>query len=333
MVGIIDRTGNLFHPLFWWYRRSVEEIKGDFSAIDLIGRLLGCYQVQARIGVGGMGEVYRALDTKLGRHVAVKVLPSRSVGDSGHMARFQREARLLATLNHPHIGAIYGFESFGDIHALILELIDGDTLADRVRFGPIPVKDTIQIANQIAEALDAAHSRGIVHRDLKPGNIKITPQSIVKVLDFGLAKAVTGDPDAAADTDQHETVSVNTEVGIILGTPAFMSPEQARGEPTDKRTDIWAFGCVLYQMLTGRSAFGRNSTIETLAAIVEGEPDLTALPLTRPLVSAGSWLTALKKTRSAVCATSATPSRCSMKKTRPLATSELWQPPKTLAGI
>jgi hypothetical protein len=282
VVGIIDRTGNLFHPLFWWYRRSVKEIKGDFSAVDLIGRLLGCYQVQARIGVGGMGEVYRALDTKLGRHVAVKILPSRSVGDSGHMARFQREARLLATLNHPHIGAIYGFESFGDIHALILELIDGDTLADRVRFGPLPVKDTIQIANQIAEALDAAHSRGIVHRDLKPGNIKITPQSIVKVLDFGLAKAVSGDPDAAADTEQHETVSVNTEVGIILGTPAFMSPEQARGEPTDKRTDIWAFGCVLYQMLTGRSAFGRNSTIDTLAAIVEGEPDLTALPLNTP---------------------------------------------------
>jgi eukaryotic-like serine/threonine-protein kinase len=261
----------------------VAKIVGDVSEVDLIGRLLGSYQVQARIGVGGMGKVYRALDTRLGRDVAIKILPSRSANDASLMARFQREARLLATLNHPHIGAIYGFESSGDIHALILELIDGDTLADRLRLGPIPVRDTILIANQIAEALDAAHSKGVVHRDLKPANIMITPQSVVKVLDFGLAKAVSGDPDAVADINQHETVNANTtEVGLILGTPTFMSPEQARGEPTDKRTDIWAFGCVLYQMLTCQSAFGRENMIDTLAAIVEGEPDLSALPPNTP---------------------------------------------------
>ena len=259
------------------------EIEGDVSATDLSGRRFGFYQVQARIGVGGMGEVYRALDTKLGRDVAIKILPSRSVGDSSLMARFRREARLLATLNHPHIGAIYGFESEGDIHALILELIEGDTLADRLRSGPIPLKETVLIATQIAEALDAAHSKGIVHRDLKPGNIKITSQSVVKVLDFGLAKAVSGDPDAVVETDKLETVTLSlTEVGVILGTPAFMSPEQARGKPTDKRTDIWAFGCILYEMLTGDSAFGRDNMTDTLAAIIETEPDLSALPPDTP---------------------------------------------------
>ena len=260
----------------------VAELVGDVSPVDLIGRLLGPYQVQARIGVGGMGEVYRALDTRLARNVAVKILPARSLNDPSLMERFHREARLLATLNHPHIGAIYGFESCGDIHALILELIDGDTLADRLRFGPIPVKDAVHIANQIAEALDAAHSKGIVHRDLKPANIKITPQSVVKVLDFGLAKAVAGDPDAA-ERNHDQTLSANTtEIGLILGTPAFMSPEQARGEPSDKRTDIWAFGCVVFEMLTCQSAFGRGNMIDTLAAIIEGEPDLSALPPNTP---------------------------------------------------
>jgi serine/threonine protein kinase len=265
----------------------VAQIEGDTHESALTGRLLGIYQVQERIGVGGMGEVYRARDTRLDRDVAVKILrprsPSDSIPDPSHIARFGREARLLATLNHPHIGAIYGFETDGDRHALILELVEGDTLADRLRFGPIPLKDTLLIAGQVAEALDAAHCKGVVHRDLKPANIKITPQSVVKVLDFGLAKAVSGDSDAAIPLNQRETVNFNTtQVGMILGTPAYMSPEQARGEPIDKRTDLWAFGCVLYQMLTGRSAFGRDSIIDTLAAIVEGEPDLAALPPNTP---------------------------------------------------
>ena len=259
------------------------EIVGSASKGDLIGRCLGSYQVQALIGVGGMGEVYRALDTRLGRAVAVKILPSRSAKDASLIARFQREARLLATLNHPHIGAIYGFESTDEVHALILELIDGETLGDRLRRGPVPVKEAIRIANQIAEALDAAHSKGIIHRDLKPANIKITPQAVVKVLDFGLAKAVVADIAAVGNVDQDETASVNTtEVGLILGTPGFMSPEQVRGEATDKRTDIWAFGCVLYQMLTGRHAFRRVNTIDTLTAIIENEPDLTLLPPNTP---------------------------------------------------
>jgi hypothetical protein len=259
------------------YRYCVAEID-DKSGLDLSGRLLGVYQVQAPIGVGGMGEVYRAVDIKLGRSVAIKILPSHSMSDPALVARFQREARLLATINHPHIGAIYGFETSGDVHALILELIEGDTLSDRLRLGAIPLKDALSIAGQIAEALDAAHSKGIVHRDLKPANIKITPQSVVKVLDFGIAKAVSGD--FAWDDD--DAPNGTTQIGTIIGTPAFMSPEQARGEVTDKRTDIWAFGCVLYQMLTGRSAFERTTMIDTLAAIVEGEPDLSALPPNTP---------------------------------------------------
>jgi eukaryotic-like serine/threonine-protein kinase len=269
----------------------VAQIEGGTDESSLTGRLLGIYQVQERIGVGGMGEVYRARDTRLDRDVAVKILrrprsPSDSNPDPSQIARFRREARLLATLNHPHIGAIYGFETDGDRHALILELVEGDTLADRLRLGPIPLNDALLIAGQIAEALDAAHGKGVVHRDLKPANIKITPQSVVKVLDFGLAKAISGDPgdsDAAIPLNQRETVNISTtQVGMILGTPAYMSPEQARGEPTDKRTDLWAFGCVLYQMLTGLSAFGRDSVIDTLAAIVKGEPDLAALPPDTP---------------------------------------------------
>jgi len=265
----------------------VAQIEGDTDEFSLTGLLLGIYQVQERIGVGGMGEVYRARDTRLNRDVAIKVLrprsPSGSIPDPGHIARFRREAQLLATLNHPHIGAIYGLETDGDRHALILELVEGDTLADRLRFGPIPLNEALLIAGQVAEALDAAHCKGVVHRDLKPANIKITPESVVKVLDFGLAKAVSGDSDAAVPLNQRETVNFSTtQVGMILGTPTYMSPEQARGEPMDKRTDIWAFGCVLYEMLTGRSAFGRNSLVDTLAAIVKIEPDFAALPHNTP---------------------------------------------------
>jgi Tol biopolymer transport system component len=253
------------------------------SDVNGSGRLLGPYEVHERIGAGGMGEVYRARDTKLGRDVAIKILPFRSMNDPNLLSRFQREARLLATLNHPNIGGIYGFEIAGDVHAIVLELIEGDTLADRIRLGPIPLKNVLAIARQIADALDAAHSKGIVHRDLKPENVKVTPDSIVKVLDFGVAKAISDHREPDNDLANSATQALgDTEVGAILGTPAYMSPEQARGEIVDKRTDIWAFGCVLYQMITGRSAFGRETTIDTLAAIVDGDPDMSLLPASTP---------------------------------------------------
>jgi serine/threonine protein kinase len=261
----------------------VAQFDGDVNGFRLSGRLIGPYLVQTRIGVGGMGEVYRARDTKLGRDVAIKILPSRSMGDPNLLSRFQREARLLATLNHPHIGAIYGFEVNDDVHALVLELIEGDTVADRLRLGPIPVKESLLIARQIADALDAAHSSGIIHRDLKPGNIKITSHSVVKVLDFGLAKAISPQGEIDNEPGGALTMTVSeTAAGTVLGTPTYMSPEQARAQAIDKRTDIWAFGCVLYEMLTARSAFGRATMIDTLAAIVEGEPDMSKLPAQTP---------------------------------------------------
>ena len=226
-----------------------------------------------------MGEVYRARDTKLGRDVAIKILPPRSMSDPDMLVRFRREARLLAALNHPNIGAIYGFEVEGDVHAIILELIEGDTLADRIRLGPLPPKTALAIALQIADALDAAHSKGIVHRDLKPTNVKITSDAVVKVLDFGLAKIASGHHDSEDAQPGSTALTLDgTGFGTILGTPAYMSPEQARGENVDKRTDIWAFGCVLYQMLTGRNAFAREGIVATLAAIAESEPDLSLLP-------------------------------------------------------
>ena len=218
----------------------------------LTGRRIGVYQIQTLLGAGGMGEVYRASDTKLDRDVALKVLPDAFTRDPDRLARFKREAQVLASLNHPHIGAIYGFEDSGDIHALVLELVEGDTLADRIARGPIPLYDALPIARQIAEALEAAHEQGIIHRDLKPSNIKITPDGVVKVLDFGLAKLV---PDAAASpTDVTASPTITspeqmTDAGVILGTAAYMAPEQAKGRPADKRCDVWAFGCVLYEML------------------------------------------------------------------------------------
>ena len=250
---------------------------------SLIGHQIGTYHVRALLGVGGMGEVYRAHDTKLGRDVAIKVLPQLVTADADRLARFKREARVLATLNHPNIGAIYGFEDIelstgsGEReHALVLELVEGQTLAEklaqdspstrRLRLG---LEQALDIARQIADALDAAHDKGIVHRDLKPANIKITPEGRVKVLDFGLAKAATAD----------ETISEGpTRAGMILGTPAYMSPEQACGKTVDKRTDIWAFGCVLYEMLTGRLTFAGETASEAIAAILGSEPDWNALP-------------------------------------------------------
>ena len=244
------------------------------------GALIGPFLIDRLIGIGGMGEVYRARDTKLGREVAIKVLPAALTSDAERCARFEREARLLAALNHPHIAAIHSFEQSEGIRALVLELVDGPSLADRLAGGPLSIKEALDIARQIAEALEAAHEHGIIHRDLKPGNIKITPAGDVKVLDFGLAKAFATEP---ADLHQVPTLSTErTAEGVIAGTPAYMSPEQARGHLVDKRTDIWAFGCVLYEMLTGRPAFTGATVSDLVAAILDREPDWSVLASSTP---------------------------------------------------
>ena len=234
-----------------------------------------------------MGEVYRAHDRRLGRDVALKMLPAAFRSDPDRLARFEREARALAALNHPNIATIYGLEEHDGIHALVLELIDGQTLAEIIdgvvqTRQRMPITEAIGIARQIADALDLAHERGIVHRDLKPANIKVTVSGLVKVLDFGLAKAM--DSAASADTSAADlsrsptTAAAATQPGVILGTAAYMSPEQARGKPVDKRTDVWAFGCVLYEMLTGRTAFPGETLSDTIVAILERSPDWSALP-------------------------------------------------------
>ena len=246
------------------------------------GTRLGVYEVVTSIGEGGMGQVFRARDTKLDRDVAIKILPPAFSTDPDRRARFDREARLLAALNHPHIGAIYGVEDSSGVRALVLELVDGDTLAEHIARGPLPINEALTIAHQIAGALDAAHEKGITHRDLKPANIKITTGGMVKVLDFGLAKAAGGDG-SGPDLTQSPTVTMGgTRDGVILGTAAYMSPEQARGKSTDKRTDVWAFGCVVYEMLTGRVAFAGDTLSDTIAAILDREPEWSALPAETP---------------------------------------------------
>src|SRR5437764_11870753 len=248
------------------------------------GTRFGVYEIVPPLGAGGMGEVYRARDTKLNRDVALKVLPEAFVLDPDRFARFTREAHVLASLNHPHIGAIYGFEESEGVHALVLELVEGPTLADRLTHGPIPIDDALPIARQIADALGAAHDQGIVHRDLKPANIKLRPDSTVKVLDFGLAKAM--EPAAAVGPDATASPTITspamTRMGVILGTAAYMSPEQAKGRAADKRSDVWAFGCVLYEMLAGQRAFQGEDVSDTLAAVLRGEPEWTALPADVP---------------------------------------------------
>ena len=261
----------------------------------LVGARLGPYEIGSLLGVGGMGEVYRARDTRLGRDVAIKILPDAFLADAERRARFEREARLLASLNHPHIGSIYGFEEREGIHALVLELIEGETLAERLArtvktaegrrdgtaSGAIPVDEALKIARQIAEALEVAHDKGIVHRDLKPANIAITRTGVVKVLDFGLAKV--GGDEAASDLTRSPTITVmGTGEGVILGSAESMSPEQARGKVVDKRTDIWAFGSVLYHMLTGRKVFVGDTISDTIAAILGREPDWAVLPPATP---------------------------------------------------
>ena len=262
------------------------EVGGPFAAtVPLVGQRLGVYEVQGLLGSGGMGEVYRARDTKLGRDVAIKVLPPAFIADPARLARFEREARVVAALNHPNVAAIHGVEESNGVRALVLELVEGDTLAERLaavagsaRRG-LRVDEALHYARQIAAALEAAHEKGITHRDLKPANIKITPDGQVKLLDFGIAKVVAGD---GPGVDLTQAFAAGTVEGVIVGTPAYMSPEQARGKPVDKRTDIWAFGCVLYEMLTVRTAFGRDTVSDTIAAVLESQPDWDSLPTDTP---------------------------------------------------
>jgi eukaryotic-like serine/threonine-protein kinase len=246
------------------------------------GLRVGPYEILAPLGAGAMGDVYRACDTKLNREVALKVLPPRLALDTDRLTRFTREAQLLATLNHPNIAAIYGLEESNSVQALVLELVDGPTLAERIALGPIPLDEVLAIGRQIADGLEAAHEKGIIHRDVKPANIKIAGDGVVKVLDFGLAKVWDGAPQTDFSSSPRLTATDIAE-RTMMGTPTYMSPEQARCKPLDRRTDIWSFGCVLYEMLTGRTPFGGDTISDTLAAILDREPDWKALPQTTPV--------------------------------------------------
>jgi Tol biopolymer transport system component len=247
-----------------------------------VGTRIGPYEILGAIGAGGMGEVYRARDSKLGRDVAIKALPDLFAKDPERVARFEREAQLLASLNHPHIAAIYGLEEVEGIKCLVLELVDGQSLAERLTAGALPVAESIALARQIVDALEAAHAKGIIHRDLKPGNIMVTVEGQVKVLDFGLAKALENEAVSSTSNSPTLTFAAATQAGVILGTAAYMSPEQARGRSADKRSDIWAFGCVLYEMLTATRPFAGDDITDTIAAVVRGEPDWTLLPRDMP---------------------------------------------------
>jgi serine/threonine protein kinase len=276
---------------------AVADVVEDRTHALTPGESLGPYEVIGFLGAGGMGRVYRARDTTLGRDVALKILPGFLMADPDRRARFEREARLLASLNHPNIGSIYGVQesppskSSGlPVRALVLELVEGDTLADRITLQTqpsesrrgLPVDDVVRIASQVIEALEAAHERGIVHRDLKPANIKITPEGRVKVLDFGLARAMSGTGSGPQIADSPTVTVGGTQDGVLLGTAPYMSPEQARGRTVDKRTDIWAFGCVLYEMLTGTPAFVGDGVAEVLANVIKTEPEWNALPADTP---------------------------------------------------
>src|SRR5215469_15011921 len=259
-------------------RPAIEDVTvTQTAASSLLGRKFGPYQIASLLGAGGMGEVYRAHDSKLGRDVAIKTLPYEFAGDPQRLARFRREARTLASLNHPNIAAIYGLEESGDVDCLVLELVEGETLK-----GPLPVGQALDRVRQVAEALEAAHANGIIHRDLKPSNVKVTPQGRVKVLDFGLAKALWG-PERNQGLSPAGTANGSQSLpGHIVGTPGYMSPEQASGGEVDERTDVWAFGCLLYELLTGQRAFSGKSTEDTIAAVLEREPDWAALPAKTP---------------------------------------------------
>ena len=258
---------------------AAARLMSTYGSSHLVGRRLGEYELQTSLGVGGMGEVYRARDLKLGRDVAIKVLPSLLAHDRDRVARFRREAQILATLNHAHIAAIYALEESDGVLGLVLELVEGPTLADRLTAGPLPVHEALAIGRQTAEALEAAHAKGIIHRDLKPANIKVTPGGTVKVLDFGLA--TVGRDHTAPGVSGLPTLDATRE-GMIVGTATYMSPEQARGLAVDRCTDIWAFGCVLFEMLAGRKAFQGETIADYVAAILGREPEWDALPASTP---------------------------------------------------
>jgi serine/threonine protein kinase len=248
------------------------------ETLPMIGKTLGHYRVGEQLGRGGMGEVYVADDINLNRKVALKFLPDAFAGDPERMARFEREARLLASLNHPNIAAIYGLEQAESKRFIVMELVEGETLQQRIGKGAMPVEEALAICRQIAEGLEAAHEKGVIHRDLKPANVMITEGDKVKILDFGLAKALS-DEAQSIDSSQSPTLTeAMTRPGVILGTAAYMSPEQAKGKSVDKRADIWAFGCILYECLTGKREFEGETVTETLAAVLTKEPELVKVP-------------------------------------------------------
>jgi serine/threonine protein kinase len=245
------------------------------------GTKLGRYEIRSKLGEGGMGEVYRATDITLNRDVAIKVLPGAFLDDPERLARFQREAQVLASLNHTNIATVFGFEEHNGFRGLVMELVEGPTLGDRIATGPLHLDEALPIARQIAEALEVAHERNIIHRDLKPAKVKISTDGVVKVLDFGLAKVFT-DKTPEADLSNSPTLMKATQAGVILGTAAYMSPEQAKGKVVDKRSDIWSFGCVLFEMLSGKKTFDGETLTDTLAAVVRAEPDWSSLPPETP---------------------------------------------------
>ena len=261
---------------------TATHLASEPSVSALTGRRIGTYIIRERLGVGGMGEVYRAHDLKLLRDVAIKFLPLGFARDPDRLARFNREARLLAALNHPNVAAIYGVEDSEETPSIVMELVEGQTLAALIARGPLPLHDALRLSRQIVDALDAAHEKGIIHRDLKPANIALTGDGVVKVLDFGLGRMVG--PYVGGEAESHSpTISLDrTHDGLVMGTAAYMSPEQARGRPMDKRTDIWAFGCVLYEMLTSRAAFQGETISDTIAAVLERQPAWQALPAATP---------------------------------------------------
>jgi eukaryotic-like serine/threonine-protein kinase len=256
-------------------RPAVELLAGSLKVFT--GTRVGAYEILEPIGSGGMGEVYRARDTKLHRDVALKFLPVHLAMDPDRLSRFRREAQILAALNRPNIAQIYGLEESNGTYCIAMELVDGETLAECVRRGPIPVDEALRIGRDIVDALEAAHEKGIVHRDLKPANVKVTPDGQVKVLDFGLAK--TQASASARNLADSPTLSIEaTNAGMIMGTAPYMSPEQARGAATDHRTDVFSFGCVLYEMLTGRRAFQGETVSDVIASVLARDPDLSSLP-------------------------------------------------------
>ena len=274
--GFLAPGGALAGPLFHEWRERADEVPDEAPALGA-GTVIGAYRTLERIGAGGMGEVYRARDTRLGREVALKVLPAHMGQHPDRVARLRREARVLAALNHPNIGAIYELEEQDGVSLMVLELVEGPTLGERIASGPLPLDEALRIARQLVDALEAAHARGIVHRDLKPGNVKLTPGGLVKVLDFGLAKVLRDE-----DDDAGPGPPTLTSLGVVMGTAAYMSPEQVRGEPVDHRADMWAFGCVLYEMLTGRRAFDGKTNADVLAQVLEQVPPLDRLPAATP---------------------------------------------------